>query len=175
MSTARQLSVGTAWRGSTLPPLPVLEGTKIDCHTVPTDRLPGWNQCARGQKLLQQSSSLLSSQHPQEQNPPLWPRDLMAPCLRPSLSTWCPPIPGKEVSYDSSPFSSLLFSSPAAQEACDVGAAFVEVDRVEAGQCLGAEQGTCSSGPGMVQRRSIPQWVQEERQIHCARPPRSYP
>lgn len=60
---------------------------------------------------------------PSDRKPHLWPRHLLAPCLRPSLFTRCRSVPVRDLSYGSSPFSSHLFSSPAAQEA---GGAFCE-------------------------------------------------
>lgn len=103
---------------------------------------------------------------PSNRKPHLWPRHLLAPCLRPSLSTRCRSVPVKDLGYGSSPFSSHVFSSPAAQEA---GGAFCEADRLEAGQCLRAERGTSGSVAGNVQRTSVRQGMREEGWIHRAR------
>lgn len=64
---------------------------------------------------------------PSDRKPHLRPRHLLAPCLRPSLSTRCRSVPVKDLSYGSSPFSSHLFSSPAAQE---TGGAFCEAGKL---------------------------------------------
>lgn len=107
MSTARQLPVGTPWRVSALPPLPMLDGTKVGWHTLLTDRLLGRKRCARGQKtaaVVTVFPTLLSAT-PGTENPlsghgPYW-----LPASDSPLSIWCSTVPLKgQLSYDSSPF-----------------------------------------------------------------------